>query len=236
MCTRAQEATRFQDPSLIRHFLIKARIAALIAIPAAIGLLVWSQSSSTVSQPLQRAKAAPVAVDPKLPNRTYFTDAQIRAAMKSGELDRPIRSLLKIDKPLEFGSYRWNDKGVGPGPTWIRVDLHSQILSVFRAGHEIGSAVILYGAESKETPPGLYHILAKAKEHRSSTYDAEMPFTLRLTNDGISIHASNVRWGVATHGCIGVPLPFAEKLFDSVAVNDDVLVLRKRPVTDGTNY
>jgi lipoprotein-anchoring transpeptidase ErfK/SrfK len=98
-------------------------------------------------------------------------------------------------------------------------------LSVFRAGHEIGTAVILYGAQSKQTPPGKYPIMSKARKHRSSIYDADMPFTLRLTGDGISIHASNVRWGAATHGCIGVPPVFAEKLFDAVAVKDDVLVL-----------
>ncbi len=211
-----------------------AGIATLIAIVALIGWLAWPKSSPAVSQPPQHAKAAPIATEPRLPGRTYFTAAQLDEAMKAGELDRPVKSLLKIDKPLEFGTYRWDDTGVGPGPTWIRVDLRSQILSVFRAGHEIGTAVILYGAESKETPPGLYHILSKAKEHRSSLYDAEMPFTLRLTNDGVSIHASNVRWGVATHGCIGVPLPFAEKMFDAVAVHDDVIVLRKLSAAAGT--
>lgn len=200
--------------------------AALIALAALIGWLAWPQTSSTTDAP-RHAKAAPVASEPKLPGRNYFTPAQLQEAVRSGELDRPVKSLLKVDKRLEYGDFRWDDAGVGPGPTWIRVDLHSQILSVFRAGHEIGTAVILYGAESKETPPGLYHILSKAREHRSSIYDAEMPFTLRLTDDGVSIHASNVRWGVATHGCIGVPLPFAEKLFDAVAVKDDVVVLRK---------
>lgn len=168
---------------------------------------------------------APVRPEPQLPGRTYVNAAQLRQAYQTGEIDRPIKSLLAIDKPLEHGGYRWDDAGIPEGPTWIRVDLNSQILSVFRAGHEVGTAVILYGAQSKKTPPGVYPILAKAKEHRSSLYDADMPFTLRLTNDGISIHGSNVRWGAATHGCIGVPLPFAEKLFDAVAKNDEVVVL-----------
>ena len=201
-------------------------MAASIALAALIGWLAWPPASSKIDPP-QRARAASIASEPRLPGRSYFTPTQLQDAIRSGELDRPVKSLLKVDKRLEYGDFRWDDAGVGPGPTWIRVDLHSQILSVFRAGHEIGTAVILYGAESKETPPGLYHILSKAKEHRSSIYDAEMPFTLRLTDDGVSIHASNVRWGVATHGCIGVPLPFAEKLFDAVAVKDDVVVLRK---------
>lgn len=210
-----------------------AGIAALIALATLVVWLAWPNPIATASRFSSHIKARPVALPTRLPGRSYITAAQLHEAILAGEIDRPVKSLLKIDKPLEYGGYRWDDTGVGPGPTWIRVDLHGQILSVFRAGHEIGTAVILYGAQSKETPPGLYHILSKAKEHRSSLYDAEMPFTLRLTNDGVSIHASNVRWGVATHGCISVPLPFAEKMFDAVAVNDDVLVLRKLSATSG---
>ena len=202
-------------------------VAALLALAVLIGWSVRHHPPAPVATNRPIAKPTAQAQPALLPGRTYLSTAQLRDAIQAGELDRPIKSLLKIDQPLEYGSYRWDDTGIGVGPTWIRVDLKSQILSVFRAGHEIGTAVVLYGAKSKETPPGLYHILAKAKNHRSSLYDAEMPFTLRLTNDGVSIHGSNVRWGAATHGCIGVPLPFAEKLFDAVAKNDDVVVLRK---------
>jgi lipoprotein-anchoring transpeptidase ErfK/SrfK len=49
-----------------------------------------------------------------------------------------------------------------------------------------------------------------------------MPYTLRLSDDGVSIHGSSVRWGAATHGCIGVPLPFAERLFEAAKVGDEV--------------
>jgi lipoprotein-anchoring transpeptidase ErfK/SrfK len=63
------------------------------------------------------------------------------------------------------------------------------------------------------------------RDHRSSLYDAEMPYTLRLTHDGISIHGSDVRRGAATHGCVGVPLEFARRLFDATTVGDPVLVV-----------
>jgi lipoprotein-anchoring transpeptidase ErfK/SrfK len=52
-----------------------------------------------------------------------------------------------------------------------------------------------------------------------------MPYTLRLRNDGVSIHGSNVRYGLASHGCIGVPKDFAAKLFDAVHVGDEVLIV-----------
>ena len=97
-------------------------------------------------------------------------------------------------------------------------------MSVFRAGNEIGTAVIVYGGDNKETPVGKLHILGKARNHRSSLYDAEMPYTLRLTDDGVSIHGSSVRWGAATHGCIGVPIDFAQHVFDATKVGDEVTI------------
>ena len=126
---------------------------------------------------------------------------------------------------MQYGDYRWDDKGVPHGRTWVRVDLKSQIISVFRGADEIGTAVILYGADGLATPTGKFPILAKLKDHRSQTYDAPMPYTLRLTADGVSIHGSNVRWGYATHGCVGVPTAFAAKLFENVSVGDDVLIV-----------
>ena len=195
-----------------------------------LGLAAWWMWFGDKPSPALKSAAAqiaPLKAAPQLPGRTYLDPQQLRQAYGSGDLDRPIKSLIAIDRTLQHGEYRWDDKGVPAGPTWIRVDLKSQILSVFRAGHEVGTAVILYGAQSKQTPPGKYPIMAKARVHRSSIYDADMPFTLRLTGDGISIHASNVRWGAATHGCIGVPPDFAEKLFDTVSIKDDVVVLNK---------
>jgi lipoprotein-anchoring transpeptidase ErfK/SrfK len=49
-----------------------------------------------------------------------------------------------------------------------------------------------------------------------------MPYMLRLTTDGVAIHASNVREGWATHGCIGVPMEFARRLFAEVKLGDPV--------------
>lgn len=206
-----------------RHWTLVALVIVAISAGA---WWTWPDREPPLAQQAPVSiQLAPVEAEARLPGRTYLDAAQLRQAYQAGDLDRPIKSLLAVDRKLEYGGYHWDDEGVGDGQTWIRVDLKSQILSVFRAGHEIGTAVILYGAQSKQTPPGTYPILAKARKHRSSLYDADMPFTLRLTDDGISIHASNVRWGAATHGCIGVPYPFAEKLFDAVSRTDEVVVL-----------
>lgn len=142
---------------------------------------------------------------------------------------REVRSLLDVRRKLSFGNYVWNDTGVPIGRVWIRVDLAAQTLSVFRAGHEIGSTVILYGADGKPTPPGVYPVLERAEQHRSNLYDAEMPYMLRLTRDGIAIHASDVRASAATHGCVGVPLAFARLLFAQVRRGDLVAIVGLAP-------
>lgn len=158
--------------------------------------------------------------------RTFLTKAQVFQARVEGALDRDIESILNVRKRMQYGDYVWNDRNVPRGTVWVRVDLKSQLLSVYRSGHEIGTAVILYGAEEKETPDGIFPVLAKIKDHRSSTYDgAPMPYTLRLTGDGVAIHGSDVRWGRAKHGCIGVPLPFAAKLFEQVSYGDQVVIV-----------
>jgi hypothetical protein len=136
-----------------------------------------------------------------------------------------LGSVLNIKAPMKYGQYVWDDKGVPEGPISVRVDLKAQTLSVFRSGHEIGTAVILYGAEEKPTPTGGFKVLQKLRDHQSSLYDAAMPYTLRLTGDGIAIHGSNVKKGRATHGCVGVPTEFAALLFDEVKTGDKVIVV-----------
>src|SRR4051812_41499814 len=186
---------------------------------AAAGLSpVGQPRAHPINQPVERSPSSSVS-----PNRIMLSDASVRQAIAQGQIDRPIQSILNVPGKMSYGDFGWNDRGVPRGTLWVRVDLKSQLLSVFRAGHEIGTAVILYGGDGVATPTGRFPILAKLKDHRSATYDAPMPYTLRLTRDGVSIHASNVRWGYATHGCIGVPEAFAAKLFEAVSPGDEVM-------------
>jgi L,D-transpeptidase catalytic domain len=170
---------------------------------------------------------------PALPGRVTLSPIEAREAMATGQFARPIATLLDIRSPLKYGEYRWNDAGVPAGPVWISVDLQRQLISIFRGPNEIGTAVILYGANTNETPTGTFPILAKLRDHRSVTYgEAPMPYTLRLTPDGVSIHGSNVRDGYATHGCIGVPVAFAAKLFNAASKGDEVVIVDGSRDTD----
>ncbi|WP_254621160.1 L,D-transpeptidase family protein [Sphingomonas sp. CL5.1] len=145
-----------------------------------------------------------------------------------------IRHVLPIKGAMRMGDFHWDENGAPKaGRIVITVDLAAQVLSIFRDGYEIGTAAVLYGADAKPTPTGVYPITQKDAHHVSNIYDAPMPYMLRLTNDGISIHASNVRDGYMTHGCIGVPEPFAKKLFDAVKLGDTVIVTHGEKLSVG---
>jgi lipoprotein-anchoring transpeptidase ErfK/SrfK len=60
-----------------------------------------------------------------------------------------------------------------------------------------------------------------------------MPYMQRLTNDGITLHATNVQWGYASHGCIGMPEEFARRVFETTAVGDKVYITRGKQVGIG---
>lgn len=204
-----------------RGMLVALAFAGLATAAAA----AWSSRIIQLPEPV---KAVAEVTKPAWAGseRTFLTKAQLFQAHAQGAIDRDIQSVLNVRKRMHYGDFIWNDRNVPAGPVWVRVDLKSQLISVFRSGHEIGTAVILYGADEKETPDGVFPVLAKIKDHKSATYgDAPMPYTLRLTEDGVAIHGSDVRWGRATHGCVGVPLPFAEKLFAQVGKGDQVLII-----------
>lgn len=137
-----------------------------------------------------------------------------------------VKRILAVKSPFVHGDYYWDEAGVPAGPIVVTVDLEAQTLSVFRGGYEIGTAVVVYGADEKPTPLGVFAISQKDAKHVSNLYDAPMPYMLRLTNDGISIHGSAVGSNLATHGCVGVPKPFAKLLFGAVKLGDRVIVSR----------
>lgn len=145
-----------------------------------------------------------------------------------------IKRILPITGPIRYGEWHWDDAGVPDGPIVMTVDLDARVLSVFRGGYEIGATAVLLGTQDKPTPLGVFPVLWKKAQHYSSIYDrAPMPYTHRLTNDGISIHGTTVERGFASHGCIGTPTPFARKLFSITKLGDKVYITRGRRIGQG---
>ena len=140
-----------------------------------------------------------------------------------------IKRILPIKGPIKYGEWHWDDKGVPDGPLVITVDLQARVLSVFRDGYEIGATAVLLGTQEHPTPVGRFPILNKERHNVSEKYNnAPMPWTLRLTWDGVAIHGGHaVELGYASHGCISTPDKFQAKLY-SIAKKGDLVI-----ITDG---
>lgn len=146
-----------------------------------------------------------------------------------------IKSILPIEGSIRYGEWYWDEsRAPKTGKLVMTVDLDARVISVFRDGHEIGTAVALLGTRKHPTPLGTFPILTKEKDNVSEKYNnAPMPWTLRLTWDGIAIHGSPVLNGYASHGCIGVPDQFAEKLFAIAKRGDKVVITRGKMIGMG---
>lgn len=196
------------------------RIVALVVLAAALAAIGWA-----VVAPRSSA-ATEASVKPALAAAPFKRAATApKPALARPESTLVVKRILDIPAGIGFGEWVWNEEGAPPGGRVVMtVDLKAQTISVFRGGHEIGTAAVLYGADDKPTPLGRYPVLEKDRDHVSNLYDAPMPYMLRLTMDGVAIHGSDVKYGMATHGCIGVPTPFAAKLFEAVKKGDVVIV------------
>jgi lipoprotein-anchoring transpeptidase ErfK/SrfK len=130
---------------------------------------------------------------------------------------------------MRHGDFKWDEDGAPAGELKIWVDLRTQLISVFRGGHEIGTAVIVYGTESMESPTGRFPILTKSRDYHSRTYDAPMPYSMFINNTGVALHGSPMSSRRATHGCVGLPVEFARLLFSAAKIGDVVEIVRSGP-------
>lgn len=149
-----------------------------------------------------------------------------------------IRSILPIEGAIKYGEWHWDESNApAEGPLVITVDLEARVLSVFRAGHEIGAAAVLLGTDEHPTPTGVFPILSKERNNVSEKYgNAPMPWSLRLTWDGVAIHGgSQVQLGYASHGCIGTPDDFVSRLFAIAKKGDKVIITRGRKAGLGSS-
>ncbi|MDY7098344.1 MAG: L,D-transpeptidase family protein [Pseudomonadota bacterium] len=182
-----------------------------------------------ISRPQVQALPAPDPITPP-PSARVANKAPVKADPFT------LKSILTIPEgPFRYGDWYWDESNApAKGKLVMTVDLDARVISVFRDGHEIGTAVALLGTRKHPTPLGTFPILTKEKDNVSEKYNnAPMPWTLRLTWDGIAIHGSEVINGYASHGCIGVPNEFAEKLFAIAGRGDKVVITRGKMIGVG---
>jgi flagellar biosynthesis regulator FlaF len=121
----------------------------------------------------------------------------------------------------------------GP-PVMAIVALSEQHVTIYDAEGKMLRAPVSTGQSGYETPAGIYSILEKNREHYSNLYDdASMPFMQRITWSGIALHAGQLPGHPASHGCIRLPMGFAERLFGITKLGLRVVIVRDdmRPIS-----
>lgn len=134
------------------------------------------------------------------------------------------------DRQYDPSTFTWNPELSPSGPVLVTVSLKSETAAVYRNGIKIGSCEISAGRKGHETPTGVFHILNKDADHRSKTYgNAPMPYSERLTWDGVALHAGALPGYPSSHGCIHLPYDFSKKLFEVTHKGSTVVVTNDTP-------
>ena len=112
-------------------------------------------------------------------------------------------------------------------PRLAVVSLGDQRVTIYDADGAVMQGPISTGATPNDTPPGIYAVLQKNREHYSNRYDdAAMPFMQRITWTGIALHAGALPGYPASHGCVRLREDFASKLFDMTKLGMRVVISR----------
>src|SRR5215467_8784641 len=110
-------------------------------------------------------------------------------------------------------------------PIMAIVSIKSQKVTIYDADGWVLRAPVSSGTKGRETPAGVFSVVEKQKDHRSSLYDdAWMPHMLRITWNGLALHGGPLPGYAASHGCVRMPFGFAEKLFDKVRIGTRVII------------
>jgi hypothetical protein len=105
------------------------------------------------------------------------------------------------------------------------VSIKTQQVTFYDAEGWIFRAPVSTGVKERETPAGVFAIIEKDKDHRSSMYDdAWMPHMQRITWNGIALHGGPLPGYAASHGCVRMPFGFAEKLFNKTRIGMRVMI------------
>jgi lipoprotein-anchoring transpeptidase ErfK/SrfK len=151
--------------------------------------------------------------------------------------------------------YEWHGVTDASGPTKVRIALNEQKAYIYKGGEEAGWTYVASGRSAYPTPQGTFRVSEKKVQKNSSKYGiivdgegnvvdsdatlgvdrippgcrfvgASMPYWMRLTGNGIGMHAGNIPnpGSPASHGCIRLPRDMAATLYDVVDVGTVVTV------------
>jgi len=126
---------------------------------------------------------------------------------------------------LKPGEYVWAAAVPKEGDTRVVVDLLTQMTYVYRGDKLVGASSMSSAKQGHITPYGYWTILEKRPFYRSKKYDnAPMPFMQRIDDYGIAFHGGVNPGYPASHGCMRLPMKFAEKLYGVTRLGTKVVI------------
>lgn len=151
--------------------------------------------------------------------------------------------------------YVWHGAGQ-PGPVRVTIDLSQQRAYIFRNQENVGWSYVATGRSGYRTPTGTFRISEKIANKRSNKYGtivdangntvrsnatagvhripaggrfvgAKMPYWMRLTSNGVGMHAGNIPHpgSPASHGCIRMPYNLVSQLYTIAPVGTPVSIV-----------
>ncbi len=164
-----------------------------------------------------------------------------------------VRQYTQDDRiRYQLWDYTWKPDPNQP-ITRVEVRLGEQKVYVYQGDSVAGISPITTGKPGHDTPPGHYTVLVKDIDHKSNLYgvfldangyiidgnaevgqkpppgavydSADMPYYLRIRDDGVGLHAGYLPGYPASHGCIRLPHAFAELLYSNISVGTPVDVV-----------
>ena len=190
----------------MKNFLWSGMVAGALALAGC----------STVPAP---QRSSPVAAAP--------APAPLPYRWTQGNAPRAHQDMLAAFGPLNLrpGQFRWLANVPAGGEARVVIDLLTQRFYVYRGEQLVGVSTISSGKRGKETPLGFWAVMLKKKHGYSRKYDnAPMPFMQMYDDKGIAFHAGPNPGYPASHGCVRLPLKFAERLFGMTKLGTKVIV------------
>ena len=181
---------------------------------AAIGGALLASCSTTPT--VMRAPPGPVMARQELPYK--WTQG---AAPKAHE------DAVALFGPLYMrpGEFKWSADVPQTGETQVVIDTLTQLFYVYRDDKLVGVATISSGKKGRATPLGFWAVMNKKVKGYSRKYDnAPMPYMQMYDPKGIAFHAGPNPGYPASHGCVRLPLKFAERLYGLTQVGTKVII------------
>jgi len=138
---------------------------------------------------------------------------------------------------LKKGEFTWAPQVAPAGPILVVVSLEEQRAYAYRNNILIGAAMVSTGKPGHETPTGVFTTILKDKDHHSSLYNsAPMPYTQKITNDGVALHAGGIPGYPESHGCVHLPSEYARLLFEAAPKGMTVVISSKKTVASSIKH